>query len=384
MAALLGADEFSFGTSVLVAQGCLMVRTCHRDTCPVGIATQRPELRAKFTGTPEAVISYLLHVAEDVRRLLAALGMRSMEEAVGRSDLLRSSRSADGLDAGRLVDRSPGPRRFEGRAVRPPRSALGDRLHREAMPALVEGRILELAHPITVTDRAVAARLGGAVARRFGTGRPPGRVRIVYRGSAGQSFGAFLTDGIELDLTGEANDYVGKGMAGGRIVMRPRQEDAPDPVLAGNTVLYGATGGRLFCAGLAGERFAVRNSGAVAVVEGVGDHACEYMTGGAVVVLGRVGGNLGAGMTGGEAYVLDPAGLLPGLVNPHLVELRPAGPARLPSLRRLVERHALATGSARALGLLDTWAQAARSFVRVSPRDEVAGIERALEGTAGA
>jgi glutamate synthase domain-containing protein 2/glutamate synthase domain-containing protein 1/glutamate synthase domain-containing protein 3 len=384
MASLLGADEVSFGTSVLVAQGCLMVRTCHRDTCPVGIATQRPELRAKFTGTPEAVVSYLLHVAEDVRRLLASLGMRSLEEAVGRTDLLRPSARAEGLDPGRLVDRSPGPSRFESTAVGRPRSALGDRVHREAMPALVEGRILELTHPISITDRAVGARLGGAVAGRFGTGRPPGRVRIRFRGSAGQSFGAFLTDGIELDLTGEANDYVGKGMAGGRIVIRPREEDAPNPVVAGNTVLYGATGGRLFCAGLAGERFAVRNSGAVAVVEGVGDHACEYMTGGAVVVLGPVGANLGAGMTGGEAYVLDPQGLLPGLVNPQLVELRPAGPARLPSLRRLVERHALATGSARACSLLETWPQAAPSLVRVSARDEVAGIERALEGTAGA
>jgi glutamate synthase domain-containing protein 3 len=268
--------------------------------------------------------------------------------------------------------------------VRPPRSTLGDRLHRDAIPALAEGRIQELAYPVSVTDRAVGALLGGEVARRFGADRPPGRVRARFEGSAGQSFGAFLASGAELDLTGEANDYVGKSMAGGRIVIRAGEDDAGDPVLVGNTALYGATGGQLFCAGGGGERFAVRNSGAVAVIEGVGDHACEYMTGGAVVVLGPVGRNLGAGMTGGEAYVLDPQELLPGLTNPQLVELRPAARGQLPSLRRLIERHARATGSTRAGEILRSWDRSAAAFVRVAARAEVARIEGTLEGTAGA
>ena len=273
VAALLGADEYSFGTAALVALGCIMVRTCHRDTCPVGIASQRPELRAKFSGTPEMVARYLLSIAEEVRDLLASLGLRNIDEAVGRVDLLRTRRGA--MDVGPLLDPPPeGPRHFEAEAAaQRPRSALGDRLAREALPALVEGRIHELAYRIGTGDRAVGARLGGEVARRFVNRRPPGRVRIRFQGQAGQSFGAFLVPGVELDLTGETNDYVGKGMAGGRIVIRPPEDDAGDAWLVGNTVLYGATGGQLFCAGRAGERFAVRNSGAVAVVEGVGDHA---------------------------------------------------------------------------------------------------------------
>ncbi|HEX2031667.1 MAG TPA: glutamate synthase-related protein [Actinomycetota bacterium] len=387
VAALLGADEFSFGTAALMAQGCIMVRTCHRDTCPVGIASQRPELRAKFAGTPDMVVTYLMHVAEDVRRILASLGLRSLEEAVGRTDLLRRRPAGDprtgSMNADALLEGPSG--RFEapdplGRA----RSALGDRLHRDALPAVSEGRILELSYPIRNADRAVGARLGGAIARRFGASRPPGRVRARFEGHAGQSFGAFLADGVELDLTGEANDYVGKGMAAGRIVIRAPADDAGDPVLVGNTVLYGATGGQLFCAGRAGERFAVRNAGAVAVVEGAGDHACEYMTGGAVVVLGPVGRNLGAGMSGGEAYLFDPEGRAPALVNRQLVELRPPAPGQLPSLRRLVERHALATGSANARRLLDRWEALSGAFVRVAARAEVALIEGALEGTARA
>jgi glutamate synthase domain-containing protein 2/glutamate synthase domain-containing protein 1/glutamate synthase domain-containing protein 3 len=380
IAALLGADEYSFGTAALVALGCIMVRTCHRDTCPVGIASQRPELRAKFSGTPEMVARYLLSVGEEVRRLLASLGVRSLDEAVGRVDLLRALPGA--MDVSPLLERPPeGPRRFEGTAaIQRPRSALGDRLAREALPALVEGRIHELEYTIGTGDRAVGARLGGEVARRLGDRRPPGRVRVRFRGQAGQSFGAFLVPGVELDLTGEANDYGGKGMAGGRIVIRPPEDDAGDAWLMGNTVLYGATGGQLFCAGRAGERFAVRNSGAVAVVEGVGDHACEYMTGGAVVVLGPVGRNMAAGMSGGEAYVLDRVGDLSARVNPQLVELRRPTSGQLPSLRRLIERHALATGSPRATAVLEDWERVSGSFVRVVARAEVALIEGALEG----
>jgi glutamate synthase (ferredoxin) len=379
LAALLGADEYSFGTAALLAAGCIMVRTCHRDTCPVGIASQRPDLRAKFAGTPDMVARYLLLVAEEVRRILASLGLRSLDEAVGRGDLLRAVEGR--LDVSPLVG-SAGAGRYERPSpLHRPRSPLGDRLADDAFPGLAEGRIQELSYSISTADRAVGARLGGRVAQAYGDGRPPGRVRVRFEGHAGQSFGAFLTDGIEIDLTGEANDYVGKGMAGGRIVVRPPHGDAGDPFLLGNTVLYGATGGQLFCAGQAGERFAVRNSGAVTVIEGVGDHACEYMTGGAVVVLGSVGRNMAAGMSGGEAYVHDPQRVLETRVNGQLVELRPPTRGQLPSLRRLIERHALATGSARARAILDDWDEASAHFMRVMARAEVALIEGALEGT---
>ena len=389
IAALLGADEFSFGTAALVSLGCIMVRTCHRDTCPVGIASQRPELRAKFAGTPEMAAAYLIHVAEEIRALLASLGLRSLDDAIGRTDLLARRHREDHarpLEVGALL----GAPAQEGRRFEEPdsgqrgRSRLGDRLHADAFAAVSEGRIAELAYPITSSDRAVGARLGGALARAFGDARPPGRVRVRLEGAAGQSFGAFLTDGVELDLTGEANDYVGKGMAGGRIVLRPPQGDLGDAVLLGNTVLYGATGGQLFCAGNAGERFAVRNGGAVAVVEGAGDHACEYMTGGAVVILGSVGRNLGAGMSGGEAYVWNRDGKVADRVNHQLVELRPPTRGQLPSLKRLIERHQRATGSERARMILEDWEAQSDAFVRVAAKAEVAMIEGALEGTAGA
>jgi glutamate synthase (ferredoxin) len=386
-AALLGADEYSFGTAALVALGCIMVRTCHRDTCPVGIASQRPELRAKFAGTPEMAAAYLTHVAEEVRALLASLGLHTLGQAVGRVDLLRTRPAPEGrtLDVRALLRPTEVPGRFDARVgMERERSSLGDRLHADAFPELAEGRIAELVYPISSSDRSVGARLGGAVARAFGNGRPPGRVRARFEGAAGQSFGAFLAGGVELDLTGEANDYVGKGMAGGRIVIRPPDGDASDPVLVGNTVLYGATGGQLFCSGSAGERFAVRNSGAVTVVEGAGDHACEYMTGGAAVILGPVGRNMAAGMSGGEAYVWDPDERLASRINPQLVELRAPTHGQLPSLHRLIARHHRATGSARARMLLEDWERHAAEFVRVAARAEVAMIEGALEGTTGA
>ncbi|HKP18080.1 MAG TPA: hypothetical protein VJT84_06345, partial [Gaiellaceae bacterium] len=230
-------------------------------------------------------------------------------------------------------------------------------------------------------DRAVGARLGGLIGREFGAGKPPGRVRARFDGSAGQSFGAFLAAGAALELVGEANDYVGKGMGGGRIVIRPPENDAGDPVLVGNTALYGATGGELYCAGRAGERFAVRNSGAVAVVEGVGDHACEYMTSGTVVVLGEFGRNVGAGMSGGEAFVYDPAGELPLRLNGDLVSLAPVAAAD--ELRRLLERHVRYTGSPRAAALLERWDETLGQFWSVRPKADVAAIEDEHEGTAG-
>jgi glutamate synthase (ferredoxin) len=385
VAALLGADEFSFGTALLLAEGCLMVRSCHLDTCPVGIATQRPELRAKYAATPEQVEAYLLFVAEHARELLASLGLRSVAEAVGRTDLLRRRRVGDGradaLDLTALLETPAG--RYEDEAMPAAGGGeLGERLADEAAPALEGPALVEPSYAITTWDRAVGARLGGEIARRFGAEAPPGRISVRFTGSAGQSFGSFLSAGVSLDLVGEANDYVGKSMGGGRIAIRPPDGDAGDAVLAGNTVLYGATGGELYCAGRAGERFAVRNSGATAVVEGIGDHGCEYMTSGTVVVLGPVGRNFGAGMSGGDAYVFDPSGELLVRLNEDLVTAERV--VADDGLRALIERHVRYTGSEVAGGLLAKWEEIAGAFWHVAPRADVATIEDEHEGTGGA
>jgi glutamate synthase domain-containing protein 3 len=379
VAALLGADEFSFGTAALLAEGCIMVRACHRDTCPTGIATQRPELRAKFTGSPEKVGADLLFVAEEGRLLLASLGLRSIEEAVGRTDLLKprvgTDRGPERLDVSSLLAGpvGAGARRFvRQHEVQRPRSSLGDRLAEDALPVMRAGGVARPRYDIGNADRAVGARLSGELAREFGAADPPGRAEVTFRGSAGQSFGAFLGPGIEFRLVGEANDYVGKGMGGGRIVVVPPEDDAGDPVVAGNTVLYGATGGELFCRGRAGERFAVRNSGAVAVVEGTGDHTCEYMTRGTVLILGPVGRNLGAGMSGGRAFVYDPEGTLAERVNHQLVDVSVRQPDELAEVRALVERHLALTGSPMAAAVLGSWARARRAFRLVAPTAAVA------------
>ncbi len=387
VAALLGADEFSFGTAILIAEGCIMVRTCHRNTCPVGIATQDPALRAKYAGTPEMVVSYLMSVAEEARALLASIGLTSIEEAIGRVDLLTPRLTgdvrADSLDLGALLVATEGEARFTGSvALQSPRSELGDRIFADATAALDAGDDLALSYTITTADRTVGARLGCWAAAKYGPGRPPGTVSATFSGEAGQSFGAFLSEGIELNLIGDANDYVGKGMGGGRITITPPANDSGDPVLAGNTVLYGATGGQLFIAGQAGERFAVRNSGAVAVVEGTGDHACEYMTGGAVVILGSVGRNMGAGMSGGEAYVYDPEDRLLASLNQQLVAAYEPTEGQLASLERVIARHLKATGSELAREIIDNWEERAASFKRVAPVTEVARLEAMFEGTA--
>jgi glutamate synthase (ferredoxin) len=390
VAALMGADEFSFGTATLIAEGCILVRTCHRNTCPVGIATQDPELRKKFAGTPEMVARYLTLVAEEVRTLLGSLGIHSLNDAIGRTDLLRARSTgdarADSLDLSPLlVDPGEAERSFTGTLdIQRPRSELGDRLYEDAMAALREERPAELSYRITTADRTVGARLGCAIGHELGGLRAPAPVRVAFEGEAGQSFGAFLSEGLELTLTGEANDYVGKGMAGGRIAIKPPANDAGEPYLVGNTVLYGATGGALYVAGRAGERFAVRNSGAVAVVEGAGDHACEYMTSGAVVILGPTGRNLGAGMSGGEAYVYDVAGDLDLRINPQLVAAYDPTEGQLESLRRVIARHVEYTGSVVARALLDDWDTASSSFKRVAPVAEVARLEALFEGTAAA
>ena len=390
MAAFLGADEYSFGTAAMIAEGCIMLRACHKDTCTTGIATQRPHLRAKFAGTPEGVAAYMLFIAGEMRRELAALGLRTLDEAIGRVECLRQrtlgDTRPDSMDLSPLItppDDLDAPRHF----VRPvdlqrPRSALGDRLEADAYRAVWDGDDIELEYEICNSDRAVGAALSGALALEFGLTPPPGSATVCFTGSAGQSFGAFLGHGIEFELTGEANDYVGKAMAGGRIVVRPPantfislHEAGGNPVLAGNTCLYGATGGELYIAGSTGERFAVRNSGANAVVEGVGDHACEYMTGGTVVVLGPVGYNLGAGMTGGRAYVWDPGSQLTARLNTALVEAARPDTESLEELRWLIERHQELTGSGQAARLLDDWISTLAHSWLVAPVDHIRRME---------
>jgi glutamate synthase (NADPH) large chain len=407
VAALLGADEFGFATAPLVVEGCVLMRKCHLNTCPVGIATQDPELRARFAGQPEHVVNYFFFVAEEVREILAQLGVRTMDEIVGRTDLLRAMSSSDNakantLDLSALLHLAmPATRTLSARVARrhvrlglnrgSEEGRLNSKLVALAQPALERGERVKESLPISNADRAVGATLSGEIARRFGgRGLADDTISFRFNGSAGQSFGAFATRGLSLELEGEANDYVGKGLSGGRLIIRhPRSAQfIPDQtVLIGNTVLYGATSGEAYFAGVAGERFAVRNSGAMAVVEGVGDHGCEYMTGGTVVVLGRTGRNFAAGMSGGMAFVLDEFGELARQCNTGMVDLAPVTDSRdRELLRRLVEQHARFTGSARAKRELGQWDRALRNFVAVIPREyrKAIGTPVAAEDAVGA
>jgi len=382
IAAMLGAEEYGFGSAAVAAIGCVMTRQCHLNTCPVGIATQKPELRARFKGQPEHAIWFFLHVAQEVRETLASLGFRHLEEVIGRTDLLEqvlptTHPKAHTLNL-RAVLADPDPAGTRPRRCVQPRNDRGDvpldeTLLRDAAPALERGEAVRLHYPIRNIHRTVGARLAGAIAARYGdAGLPDGAIVLEFTGSAGQSFGAFLVQGMSVRLTGEANDYVGKGMGGGELILRPPEAArfaAHENVIMGNTCLYGATGGFLFAAGRAGERFAVRNSGCTAVVEGVGDHGCEYMTAGCVVVLGETGRNFGAGMTNGEAYVLDEAGDFPGRYNPELVTIgRVTDPEDAARLHRLVERHRGTTGSGRAGDLLARWEEVLPCFWKVAPK----------------
>ncbi|MEU8376014.1 glutamate synthase large subunit [Micromonospora sp. NPDC048894] len=388
VAMLLGAEEFGFATAPLIVEGCVMMRVCHLDTCPVGIATQNPVLRERFTGRPEFVENFFLFLAEEVRGYLAELGFRSIEEAIGQTEVLDIVPAIDhwkghGLDLARVLHT---PQLPEGAARRGVRAqdhglelALDNELIALAQPALRDGSPVRVEVAVRNEHRSVGAMLGGEVTRRHGgAGLPDDTVEFVLRGTAGQSFGAFLPRGVTLRLHGDANDYVGKGLSGGRIVIRPDAaapfvdpeatagQRAEDQIIAGNTILYGATGGELFLRGRVGERFAVRNSGAVAVVEGVGDHGCEYMTGGTVVVLGETGRNFAAGMSGGTAYVhrLDT-----GRVNAELVDLSPLRDAERELLHDLVQRHVAETDSAVGAELLKNWPEAVEEFTAVVPRD---------------
>ncbi|MEV4809950.1 glutamate synthase large subunit [Micromonospora avicenniae] len=400
IAALLGAEEFGFATAPLIVAGCVMMRVCHLDTCPVGIATQNPVLRERFTGTPEFVENFFLFLAEEVRGYLAELGFRSIDEAIGHSELLDvvpaiEHWKARGLDLAPVLHLPELPADAARRSVRAQDHgldrALDNELIRLAEPALRDGTPVRVELAIRNDHRSVGAMLGGEVVRRRGgAGLPDDTVEVALRGTAGQSFGAFLPRGVTLRLNGDANDYVGKGLSGGRIIVRPDPaapfvdpdaaagQRAEDQIVAGNTILYGATGGELFLRGRVGERFAVRNSGAVAVVEGVGDHGCEYMTGGTVVVLGPTGRNFAAGMSGGTAFV---HGLDRARVNTEMVDLTPLREEEQAVLHELVQRHFAETDSAIAAELLKRWPEAVAEFVAVVPRDyrRVLEIMRAAE-----
>ena len=382
IAALLGADEFGFSTAPLIVEGCIMMRKCHLNTCPVGVATQDPALRAKFTGQPEHVINYFFMVAEECRQIMAELGFRNMQEMIGRSDMLQSVRR-DHWKAGRL-DLTPllhipdvagkqvlaFQRNIEGDAD----ESLDYELIRLAEPALERGERVRLELPIDNTKRTVGAMLSGEIAKRHGAaGLTEDTIRYRFSGSAGQSFGAFLVRGVTFELEGESNDYFGKGLSGGRIIAFPPPAShfvAEDTILIGNVALYGATSGEVFLRGMAGERFAVRNSGATAVVEGLGDHGCEYMTGGTVVVLGGTGRNFAAGMSGGTAFVLDEDGDFEKGCNTSMVGLEAVlTPEDRELLRGLLEKHVRFTGSDRGQKVLDRFEELLPSFVKVIPTE---------------
>ncbi|MDN2699645.1 glutamate synthase-related protein [Janthinobacterium sp. SUN073] len=403
IAALLGADEIGFATAPLVVEGCIMMRKCHLNTCPVGVATQDPVLRAKFSGKPEYVVNYFFFVAEEARQLMAQLGIRTYDELIGRVDLLDKSKAishwkAQGLDFSAIFYKPETPSgqacrhvEFQDHALE---KALDHKLIAQARAALEKGERVSFISPVRNVNRTVGTMLSGEVAKKYGhAGLPDDTIHIQLQGTAGQSACAFLAHGITIDLVGEGNDYVGKGLSGGRIIVRPNTEFrgwAVDNIIIGNTVLYGAIAGEAFFNGVAGERFAVRNSGATTVVEGLGDHGCEYMTGGTVVVLGNTGRNFAAGMSGGIAYVYDPLGDFASKCNTAMVSLDKVVSAAeqhldrdawhtqhrdgVPEadeviLKRLIERHFKHTGSTRARVLLDDWAAARGKFVKVFPNE---------------
>ena len=396
--ALLGADEFGFATAPLVVEGCIMMRKCHLNTCPVGVATQDPVLRAKFAGKPEHVVNYFFFVAEEVRQIMAQLGIRKFDDLVGRADLLDTRAGiahwkAKGLDFSRLFFQpevpADVPRRHVDVQDHGLDKALDVKLIEKSRAAIDKGEKVSFMEAARNVNRTVGAMLSGEVTRHHPEGLPDDTLRIQLEGTGGQSFGAFLTNGITLYLIGDANDYTGKGLSGGRVVVRPSIEfrgDAAKNIIVGNTVLYGATRGEAFFRGVAGERFAVRLSGATAVVEGTGDHGCEYMTGGTVAVLGLTGRNFAAGMSGGVAYVYDEDGQFAKRCNTAMVTLETVvtsaeqeatvdratwhrGQTDEAQLRKLLEDHNRWTGSTKAREILDNWAQTRAKFVKVFPTE---------------
>jgi len=383
IAALLGAEEFGFSTAPLVALGCIMMRVCHLNTCPVGIATQDPELRKKFNGQPENVVNFFFFIAEQLRQIMATLGFRTVDEMVGRVDMLRMEGAVDhwkarGLDFSSILYNPPMPRRISRRCTGAQDhgidEALDYKLIDHAREAIDTGTPIEIKLPIRNTHRTVGAMLSGDIARKHGAaGLKDNTIHFQFTGSAGQSFGAFLAPGVTLELEGDANDYVGKGLSGGRVIVYPPRAATFKPeenILVGNVVLYGATSGEAFFNGVAGERFAVRNSGAIGVVEGLGDHGCEYMTGGTVVVLGKTGRNFAAGMSGGIAYVLDESGeFSESGCNQASVALEQLSAEDEITLRYWIKRHYDLTNSPAAKRVLDQWLNLISRFVKVFPHE---------------
>jgi glutamate synthase (NADPH/NADH) large chain len=401
--ALLGADEFGFATAPLVVEGCIMMRKCHLNTCPVGVATQDPVLRRKFAGKPEHVVNFLFFVAEEARSIMAQLGIRKFEDLIGRSDLLDTKKGishwkAKGLDFSRIFHQPAVPADVPRRQVDTQDHgldrALDMKLIEKCRPAIERGEKVQFMEEVRNVNRTVGAMLSGELVRARPEGLPDSTIFIQMEGTGGQSFGAFLAKGITIYLIGDANDYTGKGLSGGRISVRPSIDfrgEATDNIIVGNTVLYGATSGEAFFRGVAGERFAVRLSGATTVVEGTGDHGCEYMTGGTVVVLGKTGRNFAAGMSGGVAYVYDEDGAFAKRCNTAMVTLEKVLPAAEQGsaehkkiwhkhagaeaqadetlLKSLIADHHKWTGSLRARHILDHWAESRARFVKVFPNE---------------
>jgi glutamate synthase (ferredoxin) len=384
IAAMLGAEEFGFATAPLVALGCIMMRVCHLDTCPVGVATQKPELRKNFTGDPAHAVNFMKFIAEEVRELMAQLGFRKLTDMVGRTDWLEARKAVEhwkarGLDFSKILYQP-----VVGDDVGRYQQILQDHgldkaldnthLLKLCAPALERGEKVNQEMPIRNVNRVVGTILGSELTRRYGAaGLPENTIQLKFNGSAGQSFGAFIPKGITLTLEGDANDYVGKGLSGGKIIIYPPKGSTfvpSDNIIVGNVALYGATGGEAYIGGMAGERFGVRNSGVNAVVESVGDHGCEYMTGGRVVVLGPTGRNFAAGMSGGIAYVLDEAGDFSARCNKQGVGLEKLqDAAEIEDVRQMIQRHADYTRSQRAFKILALWDTMVSKFVKVMPRD---------------
>ena len=382
IAALLGAEEFGFATAPLVVSGCVMMRVCHLDTCPVGIATQNPELRARFAGKPEFVVNFFEFIAEEVRELMAQLGFRTIDEMIGRVEALDIRPAVDhwkasGLDISPML--IPGDNRYEQTlhcTVEQDHGldeALDQSLIEQARGAIDDAIPVVISSPIRNVNRTVGTLLGHEITKKWhDDGLPDGTITINFTGSAGQSLGAFVPKGVDIRLSGDANDYVGKGLSGGRIIIRPDESArfvAEDQVIAGNVIGYGATGGEIFIRGVVGERFCVRNSGATAVVEGVGDHGCEYMTGGTVVVLGATGRNFGAGMSGGIAYLYDSDGDVDRCVNPEMVAIETLSDIDREQLKAIIERHRDFTGSQSAERMLASWSVEVSKFRKIMPTD---------------
>ncbi|MGA1436598.1 MAG: glutamate synthase-related protein, partial [Ilumatobacteraceae bacterium] len=382
IAALLGAEEYGFATAPLVVSGCVMMRVCHLDTCPVGIATQNPQLRERFSGKPEFVVNFFEFVAQEVRELMAELGFRTIDEMIGRVEALDFQPALDhwkasGLDISPIL--MPADNRYE-QSFHCTTSqdhgldeALDQELIEKSRTAIDDAIPVVIDEEIRNVNRTVGTLLGHEITKKWrDEGLPDGTIRINFKGSAGQSLGAFVPKGVDIRLWGDANDYVAKGLSGGRIVIRPDENAsfvAEDQVIAGNVIGYGATGGEIFIRGLVGERFCVRNSGATAVVEGVGDHGCEYMTGGTVVVLGSTGRNFGAGMSGGVAYLYDRDGDVDRRVNPEMVAIETLTDDDRDQLKSIVERHREMTGSQSADRMLSSWSVEVSKFRKIMPTD---------------